>query len=190
MKLDDKRRKSITAKRTIKIFIESLCELMMEKPFEKITVSDICEVAMIPRATFYNYYEDKYDLLDTYCEEFVRRPGLEPPTADHKDYSIFALSKILQLVDDEHEFLQRIVELNAHGIVFQQMRVSMEKQILWLYSEGSFPASAMPRDLDAQLTSSMIIAICQWWLKNYNDYNSKDVMGFFVNTMSIMRQQK
>ncbi|MBQ1608854.1 MAG: TetR family transcriptional regulator, partial [Lachnospiraceae bacterium] len=72
MKLNDKRRKSLTAKRTIKIFIESLCSLMMEKPFEKVTVSDICEVAMIPRATFYNYFEDKYDLLETYCQEFVK----------------------------------------------------------------------------------------------------------------------
>ena len=190
MKLDDKRRKSITAKRTIKIFIESLCQLMMDKPFEKITVSDICDVAMIPRATFYNYFEDKYDLLDTYCEEFVKRPGLEPPTTGQKDYTIFALSKILQLVDDEHEFLQRIVELNEHGIVFQQLRLAMEREILRLYSGGDYPATPMPRDLDAQMTSAMIISICQWWLQNYKDYTSKDVMGFFVNTISMIRQKQ
>ncbi|MBP5265628.1 MAG: TetR family transcriptional regulator, partial [Lachnospiraceae bacterium] len=123
MKLNDKRRKSLTAKRTIKIFIESLCSLMMEKPFEKVTVSDICEVAMIPRATFYNYFEDKYVLLETYCQEFVRRPGLTPPEGNSSDFTVRALSKILAVVDEEHEFLQRIAELNAHGIVFQQMKI-------------------------------------------------------------------
>lgn len=188
MKLNDKRRKSLTAKRTIKIFIESLCSLMMEKPFEKVTVSDICEVAMIPRATFYNYFEDKYDLLETYCQEFVRRPGLTPPDGNSSDFTVSALSKILAVVDEEHEFLQRIAELNAHGIVFQQMKIAMEQEAMNLYNEGELPPAPLPRELDAQLTASMIIAICQWWLENYDDYSSQDVMTFFTNMLAAMRQ--
>ena len=188
MKLNDKRRKSLTAKRTIKIFIDSLCGLMMEKPFEKITVSDICEQAMIPRATFYNYFEDKYDLLDTYCQEFVKKPGIEPPQAVSKDFTMDAMSKILNVVDAEHVFLQRVVELNEHGIVFQQMKIAMEHEVAHLYEEGSFPEMPFPRELDAQLTASMLIAICQWWLENFDDYNISDVMGFFASMMHVIRQ--
>lgn len=190
MKLNDKRRKSLTAKRTIKIFCDSLCKLMMEKSFEKVTVSDICEEAMIPRATFYNYFEDKYDLLDTYCQEVVRRPGLTPPSEDDPEFNVHALAKILALVEEEQVFLKRIAELNEHGIVFQQMKNAMEHELTNLYNEGGFPPSPFPRELDAQLTSSMIIAVCQWWLRNYEDYSSQDIMGFFQNMLNFMRKQQ
>ncbi|MBQ2503893.1 MAG: hypothetical protein II528_06180, partial [Lachnospiraceae bacterium] len=130
----------------------------------------------------------KYDLLETYCQEFVKKPGLTPPQGNSRDFSVQALSKILAVVDEEHEFLQRIVELNAHGIVFQQMKIAMVQEAMNLYNEGELPPAPLPRDLDAQLTASMIIAICQWWLENYNDYSSQDVMAFFTNMLAAMRQ--
>lgn len=40
--------------------------LLSEKSFEEITVGQLCEAAQYPRATFYNYFDDKYDLLG-YC---------------------------------------------------------------------------------------------------------------------------
>ena len=40
-------------------------ELVSEHGFEKITVSDIANKAMINRATFYLHYQDKYDLLSS-----------------------------------------------------------------------------------------------------------------------------
>jgi len=38
--------------------------LLKDKPFEKVTVSDICEKAMINRMTFYKHFQDKYDLIE------------------------------------------------------------------------------------------------------------------------------
>ncbi len=40
--------------------------LLSSKAFEEVTVGELCEKAMLPRATFYNYFDDKYDLLQ-YC---------------------------------------------------------------------------------------------------------------------------
>lgn len=44
---------------------ESLRELMERGLFEKITIKQICDRAGVIRATFYNYFDDKYDCLDT-----------------------------------------------------------------------------------------------------------------------------
>lgn len=38
-------------------------ELMREKPYQKITVREICDRSDTGRVTFYNHYDDKYDLL-------------------------------------------------------------------------------------------------------------------------------
>lgn len=44
-------------------------QLMAEKSFEKITVSDITERALIHRGTFYAHYKDKYDLKERVEDE-------------------------------------------------------------------------------------------------------------------------
>ena len=48
--------------RTRKLISRAFLELMVEKSFEDITVTDICDKAMITRATFYKYFEDKFHL--------------------------------------------------------------------------------------------------------------------------------
>lgn len=49
--------------KTKRTLFNSLLELMKEKAFEEIKISDICTSALINRSTFYAHYEDKYELL-------------------------------------------------------------------------------------------------------------------------------
>lgn len=49
--------------RTLKLLSESLKGLLAEKPYADITVSEICEGAMVRRATFYRHFGGKDDLL-------------------------------------------------------------------------------------------------------------------------------
>ena len=48
--------------RTEKLIFDAFAKLLSEKPYEKITVQDIADEAMINRATFYAHYADKDDL--------------------------------------------------------------------------------------------------------------------------------
>lgn len=43
---------------------ENLLKLLAEKPIQKVTVKEICELAQINRATFYTHYHDPFDLLE------------------------------------------------------------------------------------------------------------------------------
>ena len=51
-------------RRTRQLLQGALGQLMDRKGFEEITVQDIAETATVNRATFYDHYTDKYDLLD------------------------------------------------------------------------------------------------------------------------------
>src|SRR5699024_11245548 len=46
-----------------KSLIENFEGLLNEKEFEKISVTEICDAAMIRRPTFYQHFLDKYDFL-------------------------------------------------------------------------------------------------------------------------------
>ena len=43
---------------TRKVLKESLLSLLKEKPINKITVKEVCELAELNRATFYSHYSD------------------------------------------------------------------------------------------------------------------------------------
>ena len=49
--------------RTKRALLEALLRLTEERGFERVTVSELCDLALVNRSTFYRYYEDKNDLL-------------------------------------------------------------------------------------------------------------------------------
>ncbi len=52
-------------KRQAKIEIQNaLVDLMAEYPFQEISTKMICAYCNINHSTFYDYYKDKFDLLD------------------------------------------------------------------------------------------------------------------------------
>lgn len=59
----------------------ALKELMTERPFAKISVSDICEQCDMNRKSFYYHFKDKYDLVnwiyDTECIAVARMDSYE-----------------------------------------------------------------------------------------------------------------
>lgn len=54
---------SQVTQRTENSIITAMISLLQKKPFEKITVGDICDEALINHSTFYRYFSDKYSLL-------------------------------------------------------------------------------------------------------------------------------
>ena len=46
-------------------------ELRAKKPLEKITVKELCELALINKSTFYSHYEDIYALSESMEQETV-----------------------------------------------------------------------------------------------------------------------
>ena len=63
-KLSDKA--SRFAKRALADFSETMIVMLSDMPLEEISVQKICDVCNYPRSTFYNYFDDIYDLMD-YC---------------------------------------------------------------------------------------------------------------------------
>lgn len=84
---------------------ESFIQLLKEQPVSKITVTKICEIAEINRATFYKYYEDAFDLLQKLEQELLEE-------------ILNSLSQFEQLSIRE-SFIQLLEHLKKRGEWFQ-----------------------------------------------------------------------
>ena len=56
---------------TDQILADSLKALVLQKPVEKITIKEITDKAGVIRPTFYNHFQDKYELLEWIIREEI-----------------------------------------------------------------------------------------------------------------------
>lgn len=63
--------------RTRKLIMDGFIDLAMKKDFNDITIKDITTSATVNRATFYNHFYDKYDLLEKVLSESMMREVIQ-----------------------------------------------------------------------------------------------------------------
>jgi AcrR family transcriptional regulator len=61
----------VRVRRTRKLLREALVDLIGERGFERVTVGEITERAMVSRAAFYRNYRDKYQLVEQIFDEAI-----------------------------------------------------------------------------------------------------------------------
>ena len=99
------------SQRTRNLIEQALIKLVLENDFESISVTDICNKALITRATFYKYYEDKYHLMNCVFIEMKEK--------------IFNDSLKHQSFNSSKELYIKIIELCYDFITKNQKKFSM-----------------------------------------------------------------
>ena len=61
-----------SSRRSRRWITKALLELMMAKPYEKISITEIAEEADVVRRTFYRNFESKEDVIKTYIESIFK----------------------------------------------------------------------------------------------------------------------
>ncbi|MDE5819447.1 MAG: TetR/AcrR family transcriptional regulator C-terminal domain-containing protein [Lachnospiraceae bacterium] len=108
---------------------ESFKELTLRMPIEKITIKDITDGAGVIRPTFYNHFQDKYELL----EYIIRTEILEPMMPLIKSGMInAAITIIFTNLSKEREFYHKASRLEGQNS-FQSITKECIKSLLYGY---------------------------------------------------------
>lgn len=75
MKNMNNENKDLRFLRTEKALIEAIKNLLAEKGFDDITISDICLEAAVSRTAFYQHFEDKYALVMAWIIADIKPPA-------------------------------------------------------------------------------------------------------------------
>ncbi len=99
---------------TKKVIKDTFIDLLEKKDISKVTVSEICKIADINRATFYRYYLDVFDLLDKMEQEFVEEVKEAYNKEDSIDQSLSYYAIALLTICYENQKLTKIL-FNSTG---------------------------------------------------------------------------
>ncbi|WP_166626346.1 TetR/AcrR family transcriptional regulator [Jeotgalicoccus sp. S0W5] len=87
-------KKDLRVQKTLRAIDQAMVELLKEKSFENITIQDISQTAMINRGTFYTYYKDKYEVIESYQAKMI-------DDIDHLLYKNISGNNLRELSDQQ-----------------------------------------------------------------------------------------
>lgn len=143
MSSPNEKKEKISTRRTYTLLRAGFFKLLSEIPFEKITLTQICSRSMVPRSTFYRYFEDKYDLLCYCLQTFFEEAEVEDDVLYLKESQSARafLLKLIKELETNRQSYYKIYTLNKDGafmdilrsfliqILSEKLKVSEEKGI-------------------------------------------------------------
>lgn len=113
--------------KTKKLLSEALLKLLEETPFENIKLIDICNEALVHKTTFYNHFEDKYDLLNYTIKQSLETIKSEIKNKDNiVDYYISMAREYLKAIKANPKFYISVLNSDKNGFclyIFQNLFV-------------------------------------------------------------------
>ena len=168
--------------KTRKLIYQTLLDLMKEKTFEEIKVSDICSKAMINRSTFYAHYEDKYELLIDFLsnlkEEFARELNEScKENLSIREYYIRLISLFLDHIDSKRDVYNSIMVNNRSSIMMDILLSVVNDDILKRFKENEINLK-VPTEVISKFYLGGVINIGMEWLSNSNKYTKEEILDY------------
>lgn len=173
---------SIQSKNAIDLLLsESFKEIAVTKPIEKITIKEITDKAGVIRPTFYNHFQDKYELL----EWIVQTELIEPmdPMIDQGQLKE-AVVNALTLMSKEKEFYVKAVRLEGQNS-FKEILVQKVTELILkkldarkIQEKITYPWLTARRTAEF-FASTFCYAVIQW-VEDGMRIPIDDVVGVFV----------
>lgn len=105
---------------TQKVLKESLLKFLKEKPINKITVKEVCDLAELNRATFYSHYNDCFALLDSIETELVEAFGQS--LVHEKSFSVTSMIEAFYgIIENNREACSVLIIGHPGSPVLQRM---------------------------------------------------------------------
>ena len=167
--------------KTRNLLYQTLEELMKEKAFEEIKVSDICTKALINRSTFYAHYNDKYELLAEYIESkrtlLIAELQKNTSIKNTKEYYLEMIKLLLDYIDDRKDLFVAIMINNKNSITMDIIYDAASKDIIKHIKEESADGK-VPSNILSNFYLGGIFNVCIEWLTSNNKYTKEDIINY------------
>ena len=169
--------------RTKRLLSKALISLMKKKPFEKISITDICDAAMIHRTTFYAHYDDKYDLLLYITKEIEKEfenVGSPSLSGGIREYYLSVASNILGFINENMELLKTLIVKNKQETFVSRFRAAavsrFEEKLARCVENGA------ELEAPASFLANFYIGGCMdaivWWIENDTPFSSDELLRY------------
>jgi AcrR family transcriptional regulator len=152
--------------------------LLLEKPYDDITVQAILDRADIGRATFYHHFRDKLDVVDAVAAEmFEGVHDADPLTASSGRLPVLGL---FRHAAERYRSLRAMLDTPGGDVFWTQSQASLCAAI---ESSLATPArrarSTVPAPIQAQFVAGALLGVLKWWLREGMPHSPEQIAAMF-----------
>ena len=145
--------------KTKRALTDAFAELIVDTPYDSLTVNDLCRKAGIRRATFYKHYKDKLDFLNKMT--YSMRQSYEPPckSALHcstADYYTECVRLVLDFVEDCENLVLAIMKSGIRAEFLSSLLMTHYKELRCMLIASEEAGAVLPTSADS--LSAFLIA--------------------------------
>ena len=172
--------------RTKKAIRSAFTQLITEKAFEDITVTDIAQTADINRKTFYNYYHNTQDLLEDFEGELIT--SFDHLLDDLKASNIISdpslvVGRISKAVEEKLDLFRDLLLMSKNTAFFGRIADNLMRQM-----RGVLESQDYMDPLQAEILSVFLMSGTLAVYRNWLDHGSvahKEALDGMVTRLSI-----
>ena len=196
MKINLSDKTSRFAKRTLADFSEKMIIMLEDMSLEEISVQKICGVCNYPRSTFYNYFDDIYDLMDYCWIAIMKDMDIEKylnVQEEQNTEQIFSL--LYEYLDPYRLQIHRILLKNGlEGRCMASLRAFMKKQIRQIISmcpgTKDFPVRGDVMVDYYAATLEMLLEKCFFAKEQLSKEEALQAVGFLLGSVEKEAHKK
>lgn len=176
-----KKKEDLRILKTKASLYRGLMNLMKKKPFEEINVSEICKESLINRSTFYDHFNDKYELIEYLMNdmrnELNEKINKSNKTNTIKEYYIELMRVLLEHIKSNIDVYSSAIKINSNSIAKDMMTdviiISATKEI----EKNYINKSNIPTKLIVLYYASGIINITIDYLNRSKNINIDEILN-------------
>ena len=165
------------SQRSRQLLSQALVQLIQEKDYSSITVSDIIERANVGRSTFYTHYSDKDGLLLDQMDRVIA--FLSQDSSQPQEFPYFPSLGFLQHVGGDHyELYKALVWSPGMDLIIKHLQKSFSQRVeRGLQTSGRNFDGPLP--ILANFVTGSFLNLLKWWLENKRMYSPERMDEIF-----------
>ncbi len=158
---------------------DTFLSLLEQKDLSNITVTEICQIADINRATFYRYYDDIYDLLKKIQESFVDDIKNSNAIINIREYTVYDFTMDILKIFLKNKKIVKILFDTNNSVYFVNdvLEVPYKKlSELWITNNPNISKEEILYSLVYVFNGAL--GVIDYWVKNNFDTDIEIVASY------------
>ncbi len=167
--------------------MDSFISLYMERNISEISVRQVCDNIHLSRTSFYHYFDNLNNVLDTIKQELIDQLSFYNQDFYKLDLSTLGeelydqLAPVLVYIKDNSQYIKALLRHRDSDDFYTLWAGIIQRDFKKKYQFSDRETRHM--DITLELTSAAIIGLYEYWLYHLNTISENDIIFAIYNQL-------
>ncbi len=184
------KKKDLRIRRTHKLLSDALFELLETTHYDDISVVDICEKAMVHRATFYKHFKDKDEFIEYVTKEklceFYFTSMKDSDFSDKPTLYKAVIRTLLSFIEENKQMI-KFASMGTNSQFYESVKNIVQDALIrfLVASEKYGEKYQVPAEIISSFLTGGFIQLMHWWIHTDNNYTVDDMQKHLEKLLRI-----